>query len=205
MIISTPFIVLDKRPYRENALLLRGVSPDYGRVSFILHGGQSFSKSAPQADIFREVEVEFEDDCSGRELFAAKKIEPVLDFSAIADNQRNYRMAGRIGAFLLDNMPPGDVQPHSYEALRSVLANLAGMAPGHEAWSLIQSSVVLKSAFLYENGMLPEAVSPEQNIFLENLVASGVDNSPLPHCPAEYWEKLNNWLNELIAYHQLKK
>ena len=84
MIISTPFIVLDKRPYRENALLLRGVSPDYGRVSFILHGGQSFSKSAPQADIFREVEVEFEDDCSGRELFAAKKIEPVLDFSAIA-------------------------------------------------------------------------------------------------------------------------
>ena len=132
-------------------------------------------------------------------------METLLDFSALAENPRNYRMAGKIGAFLLNNMPPGDVQLHSYEALRSVLSNLAGLDNGHPDWSLIQCSVVLKSAFLYENGMLPEAVSPEQNEFLENLVASGVDNSPLPECPDNYWDKLNNWLNELIAFHQLKK
>ncbi|MBO5668040.1 MAG: recombination protein O N-terminal domain-containing protein [Lentisphaeria bacterium] len=205
MIISGPFIILEKRPYKEAGLLLRGVSPDYGRVSFILFGGQSLSKSAPQADIFREVEVEFEDDGTGKELFTARKMETLLDFSALAENPRNYRMAGKIGAFLLNNMPPGDVQLHSYEALRSVLSNLAGLDNGHPDWSLIQCSVVLKSAFLYENGMLPEAVSPEQNEFLENLVASGVDNSPLPECPDNYWDKLNNWLNELIAFHQLKK
>ena len=205
MIISTPFIVLDKRPYRENALMLRGISPDYGKVSFILHGGQSFSKTAPQADIFRELEIEFEDDCSGRELFNVKQLETLTDFSGIADNSRNYRMAGKIGAFLLNNMPPGDIQPYSYEALKAVLSNLAGLESGHEPWSLVQCSVVLKSAFLYENGMLPEAASPEQNIFLENLVASGVDNSPLPDCPEKYWDKLNLWLNDLISYHQLKK
>ena len=61
MITAGPFIILDKRPYREAGLLLRGISPDYGRISFILHGGQSFSKSSPEADIFREVEIEFED------------------------------------------------------------------------------------------------------------------------------------------------
>lgn len=205
MIISGPFIVLEKRPYREAALLLRGVSPDYGKVSFVLHGGQSLSKSAPQADIFREVEIEFEDDGSGRELFTARKVETVLDLSSIADNSRNYRMAGKIAAFLLNNMPPGDVQLHTYEALRSVLCNLAGLDAGHPVWSLVQCSVVIKSAFLYENGMLPEAFSPEQNEFLENLVASGVDNSELPDCPDKYWDQLNNWLNELIAFHQLKK
>ena len=205
MIISGPFIILDKRPYRESALLLRGVSPDYGRVSFVLHGGQSMSKKSPQADIFREVEIEFEDDGSGRELFTARKVETILDFSAIADDPRNYRMAGKIAAFLLNNMPPGDVQLHTYETLRSVLCNLAGLDAGHEMWNLVQCAVVIKSAFLYENGMLPEAVQPEQNEFLENLVASGVDNSPLPECPERYWDILNNWLNELIAFHQLKK
>lgn len=205
MIISCPFIVLDKRPCREAALFLRGVSPDYGRIAFILHGGQSMSKGAPGADIFREVEVEFEDDGSGRESFSAKKMETVLDFSGLADDPRNYRMAGKISAFLLDNMPPGDVQLHTYEALRSVMMNLSRMDVGHELWSLIQCSVVIKSAFLYENGMLPEAVSPAQNEFLENLVASGVDNSPLPECQDSYWEKMNEWLNALIAFHQLKK
>ena len=205
MIMSGPFIVLDKRPYKEAALLLREVNPDYGRVSFILHGGQSFSKKAPQADIFREVEVEFEDDNTGRELFTAKKMETIVDFSGLADNSRNYRMAGKIAAFLLNNMPPGDVQLHTYETLRSVLCNLSGIDTGHEPWSLMQCSVVMKTAFLYENGMLPEAVGAEQNEFLENLVASGVDNSPLPECKESYWDSLNNWLNELISFHQLKK
>jgi len=205
VITSGQFIILDKRPYQEAGLLLRGISPDYGRISFILHGGQSLKKSAPAADIFREVEVEFEDDGNGRELFTAVKMELLTDYSAIADNQRNYRMAGKISAFLLNNMPPGDVQLHSYESLKSVFANLSGMECPHEPWSLIQCAVVLKSAFLYENGMLPESASQQQNEFMENLVASGVDNSALPECSDAYWEQLNCWLNELIAFHQLKR
>lgn len=206
MITSAPFIVLEKSPGRgEASLLLRGISPDYGKVTFVHHGGQSVSRGAAGADIFREVEVEFEDDGSGRDVFSAKKMETLLDFSAVADQPRNYRMAGRIGAFLLANMRGGDLQLHTYDALRAVLMNLAGMEVGHDRWSLVQCSVVIKSAFLYENGMLPEAVSPAQNEFLENLVASGVDNSPLPECPENYWEKMNDWLNALIVFHQLKK
>ena len=205
MIISGPFIILDKRPYQEAGLLLRGITPDYGRISFILHGGQSLKKTAPAADIFREVEVEFEDENSGRDIFTAVKMELLTDYSAIADNQRNYRMAGKISAFLLNNMPPGDVQLHTYESLKAVFANLAGMECSHEPWSLIQCSVVLKSAFLYENGMLPESINQQQNEFMENLVASGVDNCQLPACSRAYWEQLNQWLNELIAFHQLKK
>lgn len=205
MIISGPFIIFDKRPWREAGLLLRGISPDYGKSSFILHGGQSMSKSAPQADIFREVEIEFEDDGSNREIFTAKRLELLTDFSAVADNSRNYRMAGKIAAFLMNNMHPGDMQLHTYEAAKAVLSNLAGLDAGHPLWSLTQCAVVLKSTFLYENGMLPEACSAEQNEFLENLVASGVDNSPLPECQEVYWMKLNEWLNGLIAFHQLKK
>lgn len=205
MIISAPFIILEKKPYREAGLLLRGLSPDYGRISLIMHGGQSFSKSAPQADIFREVEVEFEDDGKGRDIFTARRLETMQDFSAIAENPRNYRMAVKIAAFLLDNTPPGDIQLHTYEALKAVLSNLAGNSEEHPPWSLVQCAVVIKSTFLCENGMLPEGVSQQQNEFMEILVASGMDNAALPECNEEYWSRLNSWLNELIALHQLKK
>ena len=54
MIISCQFIILDKRPYRENALITSGISPDYGKVSFVVHGAQKLSeKSFPIADLFR--------------------------------------------------------------------------------------------------------------------------------------------------------
>ena len=204
MIVSTPFLILKKVPYRESALLLQGLSPDYGKLSFVLHGGQSLEKSAPQADIFREVEVEFEDDLSGKDIFTVKRLETLSDYSALANNSRNYKMAAKIADFLLANTR-GEVLLHTCEAAKSVLANLAGFECGHEPWNLIQCSVVIKTTFLCENGMLPEAINQNQNEFLENLVASGVDNCPLPEAGEEYWKALNEWLNQLIIYHKLKK
>ena len=204
MIVSSPFLILKKIPYRESALLLQGLSPDYGKLSFVLHGGQSLEKSAPKADIFREVEVEFEDDLSGKDIFNAKHLETLNDFSALAGNSRNYRMAVKIADFILANTH-GEVLINTYEVTKAVLANLAGFDCGHEQWDLIQCSVVLKTTFLCENGMLPESANQNQNEFLENLVASGVDNCPLPEAQERYWNALNEWLNQLITYHRLKK
>lgn len=201
MIISGPFIVLDKLPYRESALLLRGVSPDYGRISFILHGAQTAKR--PAADLYRELEIEFEDREKLQELYTAKKAETLTDFSPLAEHHKSFLMAGKIAAFLLGNMASGVAQPYTYDSLRSVFANLALTGSGGE-WSLVQCSVVIKTAFLYENGMLPEGASMEQNEFLENLVAAGIDNSPLPEYPEKYYEAINSWLNSLIQYHQLK-
>ena len=201
MIISGPFIVLDKLPYRESALLLRGVSPDYGRISFVLHGAQTAKR--PAADLYRELEIEFEDREKLQELYTAKKAEILTDFSPLAEHHKSFLMAGKIAAFLLSNMAAGVAQPYTYDSLRSVFANLALAGSGGE-WSLVQCSVVIKTAFLYENGMLPEGTSMEQNEFLENLVAAGIDNSPLPECPEKYYEAINSWLNSLIKYHQLK-
>jgi len=205
MLVTSPFIVLEKSPCREAGLQLRGLSPDNGRITLMLYGGQALSeKKFPEADLFREIEVEFDDDNSGKDRFNAKKAELTTDFSAIADDPRAYKMAGRIGAFLLNNAPAAVPQPYTYDTLRSVFANLAKTAGEHAPWDLMQCSVVLKTAYLYENGLLPEAANETQNEFLENLVASGIDNAELPPCREEYWSSLNNWLNSLIAYHQLK-
>lgn len=198
---TTSFIVLDKQPCRETALLLRGISPDCGRVSLVLHGGQSGSH--PTADLFRELEVEFDESRGNGEIFTVCKAETVQDFSPVAEHPRNFRMAVRIGQFLLANMAPAVGLPYTYDTLRTVLAHLA--LAGEGAWDLVRCSVVLKTAFLYENGLLPEASDAKRSEFLENLVAAGVENTPLPECPDDYFDRLNSWLNTLIEYHQLKK
>ncbi|MBQ9088406.1 MAG: DNA repair protein RecO [Lentisphaeria bacterium] len=206
MIISCQFIMLDRRPYRESALIASGISPDYGKVSFVLHGAQKVSeKNFPVADLFRELEIEFNDDGNPKELYTAKSVELLSSFDNIANDSRSFKMAGRIASFLLKNSPPNLPQPYTYDSLRSVLANLAQLDCGHDHWTLEQCAVVIKSAYLCENGLLPETQNEKQNDFLENLVASGIDNSPLPDCNPKYWSMLNNWLNSLIEFHHLKR
>lgn len=206
MIVAAQFIVLDKRPYRESALLCAGISPDCGKMAFVIHGAQKITeKKFPEADLFRELDLEYDDDGQGKELYTARNVSLSGNFDTIADNAKHFKMAGAIGSFILKNSAPGLPQPYTYDSLRSVLSNLAGQDCGHELWSMEQCAVVIKTAFLYENGMLPEPQSEGQSEFLENLVASGIDNSPLPECNASYWRSLNNWLNSLIEFHHLKR
>ena len=97
-------------------------------------------------------------------------------------------------------------QPYTYDAAVSVFRHLSAQEGDNPfQWSLVQCSVVLKCAYLYENGLLPEGANAEQNDFLENLVASGIDNSPLPECRPEYWNSLNQWMNSLLAFHHLER
>lgn len=205
MIVNSQFIVLDKRPYRETGMLLYGISPDYGKLSLISHGAQKISpKNFPVADLFRELNVEFTDDEKGRELFTAGKIELETAFDGIANNPEHFKLAGKISLFLLKNGVPNEPAPYTYDSLKSIFTQLSGDYPLEAVWSIEQCSVLIKTVFLYESGMLPDGGGERQNEFIENLVASGIDNSALPECAPEYWGKLNQWLNSLIKFHQLK-
>lgn len=204
MISTSQLIVLAKSPYRESALLLNGISPDYGRLSLVLHGAQKSSDGKlPAADLYRELDVEFKEE-EKSSLYTATTVEVIAAFDAIADDTKAFLMAGRISSFLLKNLAPGVPQPYTYDALRSILFRLSG-GEGQGVWTLEQCAVVLKTTFLYENGLLPEAANGRQRDFLENLVAAGIDNSALPECAAGYWTKLNGWLNALLDYHQLAR
>ena len=203
--VSTQLIVLSKQPYKENALLLGGLSPDYGRVSLVANGAQKLSaKDFPAADLFRELEVEF-DDSGNSDLHTAKKLELLFNFDRIALKPQHFKLAGRIGGFLLKNAVPGVPQPFTYDALRSILTQLCLDDDVQGRWTMEQCSVVLKITYLYENGLLPEAASPEQSDFLEQLVAAGIEDSPLPECRPYYWKTLNGWLSSLLDYHKLAR
>ena len=200
MIVTTPLIVLDKHPCRETALVLRGISPDYGKISLMLHRAESADGVA--ADKFRELEVEFKDDVK-QEIYTADRAETLSAFEGIADTVKTFAMAEKIAHFLLKNLPQNLPQPYTYDTLRSVLSQLADHGPA--AWTLEQCAVVIKCAYLYENGLLPEGRTEAQTEFLENLVAAGIDNSELPVCAPDYWHTLNVWLNTLMDYQQLSR
>ncbi len=204
MTTMTCMIVLSRQPYRETALLLGGFSPDFGRLNLVAHGAQSAKNGTPPAaDLYRELEVEFEEKGEG-DLFTARSLELLTPFDALAEQPRHFLFAGKIGAFLLKNSLPGVAMPFTYDSLRSCLGHLA-LPPGHSDRTLEQLAVIVKLTYLYECGLLPEAATAEQGDFLENLVASGVEDSPLPDCPPTYWNALNLWLNSLIDFHHLKR
>ena len=203
MIATSQFIVLAKLPYRESALLLNGISPDYGRLSLVLHGALKSGGGGAAVDLYRELEVEFKEEEKST-LYTVTSAELVTEFDALAERTRPFLMAGRIGSFLLKNLPVGVPQPYTYDALRSILHHLSGKMREGE-WTLEQCAVVIKTAYLYENGLLPEGASDRQRDFLENLVAAGIDNSELPESASGYWHQLNGWLNALLDYHQLAR
>ena len=203
--IATQMIVLSKQPYRESALLLSGISPDYGRLNLVAHGAQALSeKKFPAADLFRELDVEFNEE-GASDLFTARKVELTASFDALANDPKHFQFAGRIGGFLLKNSAPAVPLPLTYDALRCVLGQLALPPDAPDRWTMEQCAVVIRVTYLYENGLLPEVKSEKEGNFLENLVAAGVESSQLPACRADYWKTLNHWLGDLCEFHHLLK
>ncbi len=202
---STQMIVLAKQPYKESALLLSGLSPDYGRLNLVANGAQKLSeKKFPAADLFRELDVEFNEE-GASDLFTARQLELTASFDALADNPKHFQLAGRIGGFLLKNSAPAVPLPLTYDALRCILEQLSKPEETPDRWTMEQCAVVIRITYLYENGLLPEAQSEKENDFLENLVAAGVESSPLPECRPDYWRTLNRWLTDLCEFHHLQK
>lgn len=203
-ITSTPLIVLSKSPYRESSLIVTGISPDYGRVQLLCNGAQKISgKDYVLVDIFRELMVEFTE--SRSTLKNAREIELVSANDQLPENPVHYRLAGKMGAFLLANIKEDLPMPYTYDTFSSVLKHLSCIPPEEERWTAMQCAVVLKTAFLCENGLLPQSTDERSSAFLENVVAAGIDNSALPKCPDDYWAKLNDWLGAIININGLRK
>lgn len=203
-ITSTPLIVLSRTPYRESSLIVVGISPDYGKLQLVCSGAQKISgKESVQIDLFRELSVEFTE--SRSPLKNARDIELMSANDTLADHPVHFRLACKMASFLLANISEELPMPYTYDSFSSVLQHLSCTVPEEQRWTPMQCAVVLKTAFLCENGLLPQSSDERSSAFLENVVAAGIDNSELPKCPDEYWAKLNEWLGTVIDINGLRK
>ena len=203
-ITSTPLIVLNRTPYRESSLIVTGISPDYGKLQIVCNGAMKISgTNFPMVDLFRELSVEFTESKSS--LKNAREVELLSAFDKLADFPVNYRLAGKMSAFLLHNIEEELPLPYTYDSFRSVLSHLSCESPEEERWTPMQCAVVLKTAYLCESGLLPQSQDERSSAFLENVVAAGIDNSALPKCPQNYWAQLNDWLGSIMDINGLRK
>lgn len=208
--MQSEFIVLKKTPYRENALVLSGISPDFGKLEVIAYGAAGSSKpnSFPVADIYRVLSVTLKDNDleQGKNgLLAAKDIELIEDFPDLPRKLDNLKFIGKIGGFLLRNTVFESPLPLVYDALRSLLRILSD----NEVWSQREAAIVIKLTFLYENGLLPEPENMSAEaagkvmMLYEKIIECAVDAEPLPKLSAEYYLQLDSYLNMLITRNQL--
>lgn len=193
-LLSTQYLILKRTPYRESDWIVAGISPDFGRLSLVLPGARKAGDGkCPEADIFREFEVEYSIP-EGGELGNARSLELIGDASNIAEDPEAFKFAGAVAAFALANSAPELAAPLSYDVLRNILLNFAE-APERRIWSQEEASVLFKITWLTEAGLLDGGSRRE---FLESVIDSGIGAEPLPEVREGYWRELAAYLNGCI-------
>ena len=204
----TEFVPLRKTPYKESGLILAGLSPDAGKLELVAYQALSGkSGSFPVIDLFRVLQVEYTEPAPGKggSLATAKEIELVQDFPDLARDLTRFKLAGSIGNFLLRNSAHDSPLPLTYDAYKNVLAHLAA----NDGWNERECAVVIKLVFLYENGLLPdpegltEQAQAKVIAIYEHIIECAVDGEKLPAAGSEYYHKLDDYLNHLIAAAEL--
>ncbi len=212
--ISTPVLVLRKTPYSETSIIAATLSPEHGRIDFMVKGARQISrKKFPQIDLFRELEVHFNHKSSG--LNNMHSVEILNSFDAIAHFPGNYLGACEIATFVLRNSQAMIPTPKVYSALKTAFA----------VWCKEKTEIpwsgLVKLVYLDEHGFLPEdlesgaGVSECRNIgepakegkkkeTIKKLVNSVITGSPLPEYPQKSWQKIDEWIDKLCRYHELE-
>jgi len=194
----TTVIILRKTALREADIIASAVSPDWGRMELVAYGAQSISgKKFPVLDCFNELEIGFEFSEKGPSKLLDAEL--ITSFAPVADRLDIFRLAGKIGNFVLKNSAPELPMAIVYDTLRHVLGNLAlNASQGGALWSPEACGAVIKLACLQENGLLPEFEDAKVSAFFDSVIEAGLEGSALPPCAPDYWSKLTLYLNTLL-------
>jgi len=199
--LSTSVLVLRKTPYSESSVIAATLSPDHGRLDFIIRGAKKISaKKMPQVDLFRELQAEFRMKNSG--LQSLYSCELLNFYDGIASFPDNYLKACEIGTFILRNSHPMIPCPEVYFSIKTAFEALS------KSNADIPWAELVKLVFLDEHGFLPEDLSAagdsRKTEAVEKLINSVVSGNPLPCFPPKTWRKIAGWIDELSRYHELE-
>ncbi|MDD3117642.1 MAG: recombination protein O N-terminal domain-containing protein [Victivallales bacterium] len=207
MLQSAEVLVLKKIPFRESSLVVSGISPDDGRIDFVMKGAQTVgAKKFPVIDIFRQVRIDFHPVSDG--MPSVYSAESITAFDAIGSHAGNYMLACELGKFALDNSSPQLPCPELCGAMVFVLGALGGS--GDAIPTAGQCRLLVRLAYLNENGLLPEALNADagknemQQRLMAVLLEAAQGDMPLPPLTEDYWQQLEEWSGQLCRFHGLK-
>ncbi len=198
--ISTEFIVLRKTAYQESSLIVSGLSPDVGKIDFILKGARRISKTSfPEVDYFRVFSVSFYD--RNKALISPTTLELLKTHDALANAPERFTEAFEIVPFIMRNKHYGVSCPVLYKSLLRYIDSLTNNKRCQQFF--------IKLAYLYENGLLPEDLAYSQEDqkrnknFLSLLINHILNGSEFPALTREYYLILEKWINSLCLSSEL--
>ena len=197
--LETDYIVLRKQEYGERALILSGISPEYGRLDFMLRGAVGGVKRAyPNIDIFRLLHIDFThgDDSLGH----LKSVELIESFDTLAQNYPCYESALWISAFSLLNVMPMLPQPLYENAVEVALRRLANKSP--KCQEMILTGVCI--SFLYEAGWLTHALQDEDSREQCRVLLEMASGKEAPRLSDECWRQQLEWCKSLLLYNECR-
>jgi len=184
-------IILKKIPYKESSLIVSGLSASFGRLDFIAKGSEKISKKKfPAIDLFRIVSIEFNPEKDS--LQPIYKAEIVENFDAVADSSASFKDACAIAAFVLKNTKPHMRCDFLFKAVSTAFLRLCA-APGK-----FPCLALVKLAYLFENGLLPE---PDGKI--NNLLSVASGDSDETGLKENGDKKISQWIDSLCVYHDI--
>lgn len=199
----TKLLVLRKIPYKESSLIISGLSPDFGKLDFMVKGAKKMSRKCfPVVDLFREIQLEFNYRKDG--LQTVYSVDLVSQFDAIALNPDNFIAACKLCSFISHNSRPMMEAHELYAALKNCFQGLSGE---HQN---IPWCALVKLIYIYENGLLPD-IGPHSNHseseqeLLAKLIEAAAGRIFPPLLGKDYWNQLAFWIEDLCRYHNLEK
>ena len=190
---STDFLALRKTPYQDHAVIVAGVSPELGRMSFFVRLPASTSRrSYAHLDIFQLVHLDYRQ--SSAELCYASDIELVSDYCGVAVNQASFGAACWISQFTLANLLPHIAMPQYFTALRVAFIRLMGGRPCPHA---VLTGLGL--TYLHEAGWLNATRLSSAEAAQCGLLLRMAQGGDFPGLSTETWEALWEWTRGELA------
>jgi len=189
---STDYLVLRHTPFQESSLVISGISPEMGRLDFLVKGARSQGKKKfPLIGLFRELRVEFRF-VEKNSFPSLKSMEPLSNFDALALHTNHYLAACGFAKFLLENTRPMLDAEEVYTAFRLMLEHFA-QGIGLDEWP-----VLVRLAFLSGSGLLPEPERESGRELLDRLFAASQGAEPVPSFVPDYWNRMDQRLRQLL-------
>lgn len=193
--IRTSCIVLRQTPFRESSLIVSALAPE-GRIDFLQKGARGYGKRKfPEIGLFRELAIEYRPPDAKSTFFSVRDPEVRTVFDSIALHPETYLAACEVAGFLHANTHPMVESAQTYRAFRTLLFRYT-QSEEVEPWKML-----VKLAFLNENGLIPEPEREEELLLLKHLLAASQGEEEAPPLREEYRERLGQWIDRLLRHH----
>lgn len=181
-------MILRKTPFRDTSLVVAGISPDHGRLDFVLKGARAIGKKQfPTADVFREFFIEFRPSRRAESMPSLVSMDLAAAHDGIAQSMDCYLAACSFAAETLRRAQPMLEMPLAWQAFSVMLTRM------ERTLSPKIPLMLARLAVLREHGMLSDAV-PYPDMFAPLFRCAADADAPWPEIDETALNRIDGWI-----------